>query len=306
MRRLPIRRASSACPSALLILCAPVCVRSSRFSRDPHAGRAARLGRQPPRLVERRRTSDVGGEQRRRARAGSARRRAPPGSRRSAPRSARPASRGRTARRTRRSSRARPDRAARTPVSASSAVFPTCPTCPTVRGAVLQTRRYECRARVLRESATPCPDSSGRARPRRPTTHPRRTACTRRNRLGHVVRRQPTGQHRPAAAAQSPPPAANPRACPCRRARPPDTASSSSVAVGHALERHVHAGGAQQRHLQRRRVASPARRRAAARCGCPCAPPIADDLLERRVRRTRRRPARRPAPPRRCRAPGRR
>ena len=31
MRCLPIRRASSACPSALLILCAPVCSRSSRF-----------------------------------------------------------------------------------------------------------------------------------------------------------------------------------------------------------------------------------------------------------------------------------
>ena len=33
MRVLPIRLASSACPSALLILCAPVCIRSSRFRK---------------------------------------------------------------------------------------------------------------------------------------------------------------------------------------------------------------------------------------------------------------------------------
>ena len=35
--RLPIRRASSACPIALLILCAPVCSRSSRlrYTLDP-------------------------------------------------------------------------------------------------------------------------------------------------------------------------------------------------------------------------------------------------------------------------------
>ena len=32
MRRLPMRRVSSAWPSTLLILCEPVCVRSSRFS----------------------------------------------------------------------------------------------------------------------------------------------------------------------------------------------------------------------------------------------------------------------------------
>ena len=33
MRRLPMRAASSACPMALLILCAPVWVRSSRFRK---------------------------------------------------------------------------------------------------------------------------------------------------------------------------------------------------------------------------------------------------------------------------------
>ena len=44
MRRLPMRTASKACPMALLILCAPVCVRSSRF----------RKMRGPPYSVERR------------------------------------------------------------------------------------------------------------------------------------------------------------------------------------------------------------------------------------------------------------
>ena len=43
-RRAPSRRASSACPSALLILCAPVCARSSRLSHSSAPQRAESLG----------------------------------------------------------------------------------------------------------------------------------------------------------------------------------------------------------------------------------------------------------------------
>ena len=57
MRLLPMRLASSAWPSALLILCAPVCVRSSRLRKmraPPRGFGARRVG-----LVERRRPPDV-------------------------------------------------------------------------------------------------------------------------------------------------------------------------------------------------------------------------------------------------------
>ena len=103
-----MRRASSAWPRALLILCAPVCVRSSRFRkiRAPPASPC-----QPRRLVERRRPPDVVreqvvelGEERRRPRARES-------TRARAPRSARRASRARSGRRTGRSSRARRGRA---------------------------------------------------------------------------------------------------------------------------------------------------------------------------------------------------
>ena len=207
------------------------------LEQDPHAGRAARLGREAARLVERRRPPDVGREQRRQLAAGSARRRGPPGSRRSAPRPARPASRARSARRTRRSSRAHPDRAARTPVSALPLSSPVlaCPrraTCPT--RPPYDSRAKAC-ARAREELAPPCPDPSGRARPRRPTTRPRRTGA----RSQSPRPRCPASARRPArpsAAARSPPPAASRRACRCRRAAAPDTASSSSVASASASD----------------------------------------------------------------------
>ncbi len=58
MRLAPSRFASSAWPMALLILCAPVCARSSRLS---HTSRAPAL-REPRRERERRRPADPGGE----------------------------------------------------------------------------------------------------------------------------------------------------------------------------------------------------------------------------------------------------
>ena len=105
----PCGAASSAWPSALLILCAPVCVRSSRFRkiRAPPAAAASRA-----RLVERRRPPDVVRQQVDRARRGTPGPRAPRSTRARAPRPARPASRARSGRRTRRSSRARRDRVA--------------------------------------------------------------------------------------------------------------------------------------------------------------------------------------------------
>src|SRR3546814_3307976 len=44
MRRLPMRRASSACASALLILCAPVWLRSSRLSQTCAPTRSEKRG----------------------------------------------------------------------------------------------------------------------------------------------------------------------------------------------------------------------------------------------------------------------
>ena len=152
MRRLPIRAASSAWPSALLILCAPVCVRSSRFRQNARA--AARL-LQPARLAERRRAADVVAQQPDELGLEGRVVRAPRGTRARAPRSGRPASRARSARRTRRSSRARRDRGGRT--SSCS--------CVCSHGG------HERRQSVG--------DPSRRASARRPTTRRRRTGAPR-------------------------------------------------------------------------------------------------------------------------------
>ena len=58
-RCLPMRRVSSACPSTLLILCEPVCVRSSRFEQHAHAEPL----REPLALGDGRRPARVGREQ---------------------------------------------------------------------------------------------------------------------------------------------------------------------------------------------------------------------------------------------------
>ena len=107
-----MRLASSAWPSALLILCAPVCARSSRLRKMRAAGFGS-VARSRARFVERRRPADVVREQpiefREKRRVLRAPRSRPP----AAPRPARPASRARTCRRSHRNSRARSDRAGR-------------------------------------------------------------------------------------------------------------------------------------------------------------------------------------------------
>ena len=96
-RDFPIRCASSAWPIALLILCAPVWVRSSRLRKTRAPPTRAR---EPRRLGQRRRTTDVVREQPRRARRRTRGRLARRGRRARAPRPARPASPARSGRRT--------------------------------------------------------------------------------------------------------------------------------------------------------------------------------------------------------------
>ncbi len=110
MRCLPSRCASSAWPTALLILCAPVCARSSRLSQMRAPPTSAR---QPLGEVERRLAADVVAAERgqlgREGRVGERGRRARPRARRAPP----SPSRARSARRSGRSARARPARAGR-------------------------------------------------------------------------------------------------------------------------------------------------------------------------------------------------
>ena len=99
---LPIRRVSSAWPSTLLILCEPVCARSSRLSRTRQP---PGLGGEPRHLGEQRRPARVVAQEVGRARPG---RPGPPwrrGRRRSARRAPPSAPRARTARRSGRSDR---------------------------------------------------------------------------------------------------------------------------------------------------------------------------------------------------------
>ena len=98
---LPIRLASSAWPSTLLILCEPVWLRSSRLSSSRRPSSLAEVVA----LGERRRPAGVVAQQRRRARRGTPGRPTPRGTPPPAPRTPARASRARSARRTRRSGR---------------------------------------------------------------------------------------------------------------------------------------------------------------------------------------------------------
>ena len=103
IRSLPSRFASSACPSALLILCAPVCARSSRFSQML----VAELLGQPARVRDRRRPADEVAEQLAELRRGTPGRRGAPTTRRRARRAPGSAPRARSVRRRCRTGRGR-------------------------------------------------------------------------------------------------------------------------------------------------------------------------------------------------------
>ena len=290
-----MRLASSACPSALLILCAPVCVEVLALEKDAHAVPPAARGK-PRRLVERRRPPDVVRQQPLELVAETRRRRAPPGSPRSAPRSARRASRARSGRRTRRSSRAHPDRAGRTVGS--------CRSVSTLVTAFTMLARTRARAFARKRATLSTSFTPGAVLDARRHIHADTAAPPRSPR-----RRSPASARRPArraARARAPPRAPSPPTSPVPPRRTGSAASSSSV---------VSAGHVARRLVDRRR-ASPTRRtgRSSASayaggsspCSCtarmPVSPTIVADAVRPARSRTRRPSSPSPAAPRRSRA----
>ena len=183
-----MRRASSAWPRALLILCAPVCARSSRL-RKMRAPPSLRGEPRAPRRAasDGRRSAAAARRTRRRTRDPAATREVRLGA---APRPAPPASRARTVRRTRRSSRARPDRAARRPARSSVSALPGHRHLRLVT-VTARPHAQRCTTRLLVLHA--------RRLARRPRTHRRPAGRDGVDGLGDVLGRQAAGQHHAAA-----------------------------------------------------------------------------------------------------------
>ena len=204
MRRAPRRRASSAWPMALLILCAPVCARSSRLSQTSRAP-ARSTAAAPGVSAVGRPTQSCSSRSSSAWKSGSC---AASGARRArAARARESASRARSARQTGRSGRAHPE--------SGPPAGPRAPACMFSRRFIRSSSAApcSCRARGLHEFRDHLRDSCARAPPRRRSIHRRQRAAPPRSPPRHCPAFRPPAsissrcarQPRAACASRSPP-----------------------------------------------------------------------------------------------------